>query len=157
FYVLPNIASINAMFMRLRHYFGEKNVGVLHSRVASYIYSLRERNDDLLSRMESQARARNMSSVVREMWYPIRVCTPHQILRFTLQGRGWETMLSEFPNSCFVFDEVHAYDPVITGLTLATAKYLSSNNASCLFLSATMPQFLLKMIDKEIPSIQFVQ
>src|SRR5690606_41441161 len=72
-------------------------------RSSDLIYSLRERNDDLLSRMESQARARNMSSVVREMWYPIRVCTPHQILRFTLQGRGWETMLSEFPNSCFVF------------------------------------------------------
>lgn len=157
FYVLPNIASINAMFLRLRIEFGEKNVGVLHSRIASYIYSLRERNDDLTSRRIDQADARNKNQLAREMWYPIRVCTPHQILRFTLQGRGWEAMLSEFPNSCFIFDEVHAYDPVITGLTLATAKYLSLQNASCLFLSATMPLFLLKLIEKEIPSIQFIQ
>ena len=24
------------------------------------------------------------------MYYPIRVCTPHQVLRYTLQGKGWE-------------------------------------------------------------------
>lgn len=157
FYVLPNIASINAMFLRLKGEFGEQNVGVLHSRVASYIYSLREGNDDLTSRRIDQADARNKTQLAREVWYPIRVCTPHQILRFTLHGRGWEAMLSEFPNSCFIFDEVHAYDPVITGLTLATAKYLSLQNASCLFLSATMPHFLLKLIEKELPSIQFIQ
>jgi CRISPR-associated endonuclease/helicase Cas3 len=157
FYALPNIASINAMFMRIKAEFGEKNVGVLHSRVASYIYSLRERNDDILSRRSDQARARDKSSLARELWYPIRVCTPHQILRLTLQGRGWETMLSEFPNSCFIFDEIHAYDPIVTGLTLATARYLSSQNASCLFLSATMPQFLVKAIEKEMPAIQFIQ
>lgn len=157
FYVLPNIASINAMFMRLANDFGEKNVGVLHSRVASYIYSLRERNDDIISRKAEQAKAWNRSSLAREIWYPIRVCTPHQILRFMLQGRGWEAMLSEFPNSCFVFDEIHAYDPVITGLTLATVKHLSSHNASCLFMSATMPLFLRKLIDTEVNAIQFVQ
>lgn len=157
FYVLPNIASINAMFLRLANDFGKGSVGVLHSRVASYIYSLRERNDDLVSRRLDQMRARNESQLVREMWYPIRVCTPHQILRFTLQGRGWETMLSEFPNSCFVFDEVHAYDPVITGLTLATAKFLATQNGSCLFLSATMPQFLDKLIEQEVPLVQFIR
>lgn len=157
FYVLPNIASINAMFMRLGDEFGEKNVGILHSRVASYIYSLRERNDDISSRKAVQAQAWSKSNLVRELWYPIRVCTPHQILRFTLQGRGWETMLSEFPNSCFVFDEVHAYDPVITGLTLATAKHLSTQNASCLFMSATMPLFLVKLIEKEFSTIPLIQ
>jgi CRISPR-associated endonuclease/helicase Cas3 len=118
---------------------------------------MREGSDDITSRRLEQARAWSKNRLAREIWYPMRVCTPHQILRFTLQGRGWEAMLSEFPHSCFIFDEVHAYDPVITGLTLATAKYLSSQNASCLFLSATMPLFLHKLIEKEVGPAKFVQ
>ena len=58
-----------------------------------------------------------VNSLTREMWFPIRVCdTPHQILRYSLQGKGWELMLSEFPNACFIFDEIHAYEPRIIGL-----------------------------------------
>lgn len=155
FYVLPNIASINSMFLQLRDYFGE-NVGILHSKVASYIYSIREGNDDI-SKLKNQSHAREVSSLAREMWYPIRVCTPHQILRYSLQGKGWEAMLSEFPNSCFIFDEIHAYDPTITGLTIATAKNLVSYNASCLFLSATLPKFLKKIIEDNVPSTLFLE
>jgi CRISPR-associated endonuclease/helicase Cas3 len=66
-------------------------------------------------------------------------------------------MTSEFPNSCFIFDEIHAYDSTITGLTVATAKYLTENNASCLFLSATMPAFLRRILEDEIPSITFLE
>lgn len=156
FYVLPNIASINAMHDRLKSYFGDNNVGLLHSRAASSLYSIFESDRDLTSRLRNQRIARMLSSLAREMWFPIRVCTPHQVLRYSLHGKGWEAMLSEFPNSCFVFDEIHAYDPTITGLTVATAKHLITKNASCLFLSATMPEFLRKQIlEREIPSISF--
>jgi CRISPR-associated endonuclease/helicase Cas3 len=65
-------------------------------------------------------------------------------------------MLSEFPNSCFIFDEIHAYDPVVTGFVIATARFLTENNASCLFLSATMPDFIKKMLEGEITSIESV-
>src|SRR5919108_4944959 len=99
---------------------------MLHSRVASSIYSMRETDKDLNSKLSNQQQARMLNSLAREMWFPIRVCTPHQILRYTLQGKGWETMLSEFQNSCFVFDEIHAYNPTITGLTVATAKFLKN-------------------------------
>lgn len=157
FYVLPNIASINAMYDRLRGYFGD-NVGLLHSRAASSLYSIFESDNDLTSKLQNQRTARMLSSLAREMWFPIRVCTPHQVLRYSLHGKGWEAMLSEFPNSCFVFDEIHAYDPVITGLTIATAKYLIGHDSSCLFLSATMPAFLRKQIlEREIPSISFLE
>ena len=156
FYALPNIASINAMYLRLQKYFGKANVGLLHSRAASSIYTLLE-SDEYDSKLTRQRDAKVASSLSREMWYPIRVCTPHQLLRYTLHGKGWEMMFSEFPNSCFIFDEIHAYDPIITGLTIATAKYLTENNASCLFLSATMPAFLRKILQDEIPSITFLE
>jgi CRISPR-associated endonuclease/helicase Cas3 len=153
FYVLPNRASINSMYLRLKEYFGEENVGLLHSRVASAIYSMRESDKDLDSKLADQHIARTLNSLAREMWFPIRVCTPHQILRYTLQGKGWDAMLSEFPNSCFIFDEFHAYDPVITGLTIASAKFVIKHGSSCLFLSATMPHFLEKFLKSELPDI----
>jgi len=155
FYSLPNTASINAMYLRLSEYYGKTNVGLLHSRALSSLYAMWE-NDEYDSPLTRQKNARLASSLAREIWYPIRVCTPHQILRYTLHGRGWEMMLSEFPNSCFIFDEVHAYDPVVTGFVIATARFLTENDASCLFLSATMPDFIKKMLEDEISSIEFV-
>lgn len=146
FYVLPNMASINAMYKRLKSIFGDY-VGLLHSRVASSIYSFME--EDNSSKLYNQSIARTANSVAREIWYPIRVCTPHQVLRYTLHGKGWETMLSEFPNSCFIFDEIHAYEPKITGLILATTKFISNNDGKCMFLTATLPRFLRKILENE--------
>jgi len=154
FYCLPNTASINAMYLRLGNYYDKKNVGLLHSRAVSSLYSLWE--EDNVSPFVRQKEARLAKSLAKEIWYPIRVCTPHQVLRYTLHGKGWEMMLSEFPNSCFIFDEIHAYDPVITGLVVATAKFLSENNASCLFLSATMPDFIKNILANEISPINSI-
>jgi len=155
FYALPNTASINAMYLRLcNDYFGRHNVGLLHSRAVSSLYSIWEKEED--SPFVRQKEALMAKSLARELWYPIRVCTPHQILRYTLHGKGWELMLSEFPNACFVFDEIHAYDPIVTGFVIATAKLVSELNASCLFLSATMPEFLKYMIASEVAQTEFL-
>jgi hypothetical protein len=47
--------------------------------------------DDSSSRQEI---AWMLSSLAREMYFPIRVWTPHQVLKFSLFGKGWEMMLS---------------------------------------------------------------
>jgi CRISPR-associated endonuclease/helicase Cas3 len=153
FYALPNIASINAMYLRLENIFQKGNVGLLHSRAASVLYSIFE-SDNI---KERQALAWDIASLVRKMFYPIRVCTPHQILRYSLQGKGWEAMLSEFPHSVFVFDEIHAYNPHLTGLTMATVRYIITHKARCMFLTATLPTFIRKLIEQEIPGIQFLE
>lgn len=163
FYALPSIASLNAMYLRIKESFNDidnRLVGLLHSRVASSIYSILEQDNDTSSRdisISNQNIAKTLNSLARKMYFPIRVCTPHQILRYSLQGKGWELMLSEFPNSCFIFDEIHAYNPKLTGLTMATAKFLVDRNATCMFLSATLPKFIRKLIEHEIPSISFMQ
>ncbi len=158
FYVLPTQASINAMYKTIgsKDYFGKENVGLLHSRSGSVLYYLMS-EDPTSDKIENQNRARTLKSIAREMYYPIRVCTPHQILRYSLQGSGWEQMLSEFPNSCFIFDEVHAYDPTLFGLTMATAKFITKMGGTVMFLSATLPSFLRNMISNEIPGIDFIE
>lgn len=165
FYVLPYTASINAMADRLKRIFetpnaetnGEaqttpqqKSVGVLHHRNAAYLF--RSMEEDETSAQLRNKQARLLGGLAREMYHPIRICTPHQILRFALCGRGWETGLSEFPRACFVFDEIHAFEPLLAGLTLATVRLLNGEpfNARILFASATIPRFLENIIRKEI-------
>jgi len=156
FYVLPYTASINAMYRRLKMIFGE-NVGLVHYRATAALYSMLESDEDIASRLDKQKTATALSELAREIYFPIRVCTPHQILRYTLRGKGWETMLAEFPNACFIFDEIHAYDPRVVGLTLASAKLLARWETKCLFLSATLPSFLHKLISDTIEDIPFIE
>ncbi len=161
FYVLPYTASINAMYRRLGPgvskskpgIFGAKNVGLLHSRATAALYTILEATGDDSSQLHRQSIAHILRNLAREMWFPIRICTPHQILRYMLRGKGWETMLAEFPNSCFIFDEIHAYDPRVLGLTLATAKLVSNWGARSLFLSATLPNFLESLIREALGNI----
>jgi CRISPR-associated endonuclease/helicase Cas3 len=92
FYALPTTASINAMYLRLQKLFGDRKsdlMDLLHSHTISSLYSLFEKENSNNS-LANQAKARDIGSLVREMYYPIRVCTPHQVLRYTLQGKGWE-------------------------------------------------------------------
>lgn len=164
FYVLPYTASINAMYKRLGPgispdrlgIFGSDNVGLLHSRATAALYGMLEAQGDDCSRLERQENAKALSNLARGMWFPIRVCTPHQILRYVLRGKGWELMLAEFPGACFIFDEVHAYDPRVVGLTLATARLAGRWGARSLFLSATLPEFLEALIQDVLGPIPMI-
>jgi len=157
FYILPYTASINAMHHRLTKIFGGSNVGLLHHRSTSALYGMLESNEDISSRLDKQQTAAALSDLAREIWFPIRICTPHQILRYTLRGKGWEYMLSEFPNACFIFDEIHAYDPRVVGLTLGSARLFKQWGARCFFLSATLPTFLHKLIVKTMGKLPLIE
>ena len=163
YYVLPHAASIDAMVRRLSEHRADCSyascrshfpVGTLHARAASSLYSLYQGNDDLCRRIHQQNVARQLKDLAREMGFTFRVSTPHQILRHALRGRGWEIMLSEFPSALFVFDEVHAYEPRMVGLLLATARLVDSWGARCAFLSATLPAFLERLIREALPAAQ---
>jgi CRISPR-associated endonuclease/helicase Cas3 len=85
------------------------------------------------------------------MYHTVRVCTPHQLLRYTLRGKGWEQILTEIPGACIVFDEVHSYDPALAGLTLGTARLFHKLGARLMFISATLPRFLERIIQDLVP------
>ncbi len=147
FYVLPHTASINAMHKRLQEIYCEKNVGILHHKNAEYLFNIFESDNSV---HDAAQMAKSLSELAREIYHPIRVTTPHQILRVALQGKGWELGLAEFPNACFVFDEIHAFEPLFVGLTIATVKWLKGMGVKVLFASATLPLFLEEILKKEI-------
>jgi CRISPR-associated endonuclease/helicase Cas3 len=144
FYVLPHTASLNAMHGRLRRIFGMRHCGILHHKNAAYLFRLLAGDDTSLAvkqKIKKSRAASGLAKLAREMYYPIRATTPHQLLRGALKGQGWELALSEFPNACFVFDEIHAFEPKLFGLTVAMAKWLHGMGARLMFASATLPKF----------------
>jgi CRISPR-associated endonuclease/helicase Cas3 len=154
FYTLPYTAALNAMYSRLKREFPQSgdSIGLLHGRAAHYLYDAAQKDypsDPQKAAMEAKARAR----LAREAFYPVRICTPHQLLRFSLRGKGWEQMLFEIPGSCIVFDEVHSYDPSLAGLTLGTAKLFAAMGAKLMFISATLPDFMREQINALAPMI----
>jgi CRISPR-associated endonuclease/helicase Cas3 len=146
FYTLPYTASINAMYQRLSDIFSRDLVGVLHHRNAAFLYRMLE--DEHSTNAERYAKS--LAGLAKEMYFPIKVLTPHQILKVALRGKGWELGLVEFQNACFVFDEIHAFEPKIVGLIVATSKWLQSMGAKILFASATMPKFLEEIFKTEL-------
>lgn len=154
-YILPYTAAINAMHRRLQESFpsSESSIGVLHGRAAHHLYG-RMREDYSGDRHRAQKEAASRARLAKEMYYPVRVCTPHQLLRYALHGRGWEQMLTDLPGGCLIFDEIHSYDAALTGLTLGAARLLVQEfGCKALFASATLPNFLERLIQEVVPCV----
>ncbi|MDR2944357.1 MAG: CRISPR-associated helicase Cas3' [Methanosarcinales archaeon] len=156
-------------------------VGALHGNSVSFLYHLQnmeenekaeleshlkseshfknetnpENKSDTAEMLKKQSLAKAQADLAREIYYQIRVCTPHQILRLGLRGKGWEFLYLEFHNALVIYDEVHAYDPQIVGSTLATAKMLLRLGCKICFMSATFPEFLKNLIREKLPEAQF--
>ncbi len=100
-----------------------------------------------------------LARLTQEVFFPIKVTTPYQILKIFLRGRGWESQINDINNACIVYDEIHAYDPRITGLILGMSKLMIEEfNVNILFMSASFPEFLINKINEvfntEIPIIK---
>ena len=156
FYLLPYTASINAMVTRLQKIFGREKVTALHSKTLDFFYeqlSNEESNEENIeiNYMERQLKAESKMALSHELFYPVKVATLHQILKTSLKGKGWELSLYDYKNALFIVDEFHTYDALLVGLLLASIKiFRKMFNAKFFFMSATIPDFMLKLIVNEI-------
>lgn len=149
FYLLPYTASINAMVHRLQIVFGYDKVTALHSKTLDFFYEQLANEDSNYEKnyekIESDARTKK--SLSKELFYQIKVATLHQILKTSLKGKGWELALYDYKNALFIIDEFHTYDALLTGLMLASIQLFKKLfNAKFLFMSATIPGFMLEVI-----------
>jgi CRISPR-associated endonuclease/helicase Cas3 len=158
FYSLPYLASINAMATRLGKTFGSDQIGVVHSRAASFYLATAvcddsdqvsdgtedEDDDSQQRRQASRAVAKaGASRLFREL---VRVTTPYQLLRGALGGTAHASTLIDTTNSVFVFDELHAYEPRRLGMILAMMGQWERLGGKIGIISATMPDPLLDAI-----------
>ncbi|HEX5154704.1 MAG TPA: CRISPR-associated helicase Cas3' [Parafilimonas sp.] len=149
FYLLPFTASINAMVERLQEVFGEATVTALHSKTLDFFYQQLSDEDSNFNKdyeaIEKEAKTRK--SLSAELFYPVKVATLHQILKTSLKGKGWELTLFDYKNAMFIIDEFHTYDALLTGMLLSSIRLFKKLfNARFLFMSATIPDFMLRLI-----------
>lgn len=153
FYLLPYTASINAMMQRLCNVYDRSGVMVRHSKSLNFIYNELCNEDSNLTPdyVELEQKARSVHLLSREVYYPIKIMTLHQLLRVPCHGKGWEFSMLECQNALFIIDEFHAYNAFLTGKMLGTVKiFRKFFGAKFLFMSATIPDFLLKQIVEEV-------
>jgi CRISPR-associated endonuclease/helicase Cas3 len=157
FYVLPFTASINAMYHRLcgHAYFGEEAVSLLHGRSAYFTYRwLCEEGEHIRSAAKQSSALRRQT---KELYYPVKVLTPHQILMAFLGVKGWEKSLCEYSGGLFVLDEIHAYEPNLTGLLFEILRRLTQElGAKVCVMSATFPTLLKQALLEQIGHVQAI-
>lgn len=145
YFLLPYRASMNAMADRLARDLGKGSVSLVHGKSLIKVY------EDLLDRgydPEDAVRvARQQEALARLNTAPIRVCSPYQIIRPFFGQKGYEANLCAVLGAQLVVDEIHAYEPQITAMTLAAIRFLVERfGAKALFMSATLPSHLLEVL-----------
>lgn len=154
FYLLPYTASINAMTSRLETIFGKERVTALHSKTLDFFYGqLAEEvsNNDQVDYSDLEQEAHSKKSLSQELFFPVKVATLHQVLKTSLKGKGWELALYDYKNALFIIDEFHTYNALLTGLLLATIRlFRRLFQAKFLFMSATIPEFMLQHIVEKV-------
>ena len=160
FYVLPFTASINAMYHRLKDetLFGNEAVTFLHGRSSYFAYRwLCESDSDIDPRAASK-HAREARRRSKELYYPVKVLTPHQIVMAFLGVKGWEKSLCEYAGGLFILDEIHVYDPNFMGLLFETLRRLTGElGAKVCVMSATFPTLLRGILEETIGAVKDIQ
>jgi CRISPR-associated endonuclease/helicase Cas3 len=153
FYVLPYQASMNAMAERIcDRYFELKftaeeqdQVALNHSRAVLKFYKdLMDSEEDPKAATDAAMNAKNK---VRLNFYPIQICSPYQILKAAYSLKGYETLLLDYTNALFIFDEIHAYDARRTALIITMMRWLRENfGARFLVMTATLPPMVREQL-----------
>ncbi|MFI0722610.1 CRISPR-associated helicase Cas3' [Streptomyces sp. NPDC021224] len=168
FYVLPYLASINAMTARLETEFGARErIGVAHSKAASYhlARSLDEgcpTDDDPtpgapVHPQAAAAKANSRAQATRNFRELLRVGTPYQLMRGALAGPIHAGILTDSANSVFVFDELHAYDAQRLGMILAMMRFWHETGGRIAVMSATLPHVLADLVTQTVGPMTTVE
>lgn len=136
-FLLPYTASIDAIRARLARdlTMPKEQIGVLHGKAMESL----TRDEQQENGMKIEA-TRSLHQLIG---CQVNVATPWQLIKLIHGVRGHEIISSSLDRCVIIIDEVHAYQPKITGQILALLEYLQEHHqARILVMSATMPQWL---------------
>lgn len=165
FYILPYTASINAMFERLNTSdFSKDKVDLLHGKSTSYYFELFTKDipdEDIEENIkEINKKVRLQRLTAKSFVNPIKVVTPHQIVKNFYGLKHFEEFFIQYTKGLFIFDEIHCYDKVfLAELIVAIKKIKNDFNGKFLFMSATFPRIIENLLSKYLeikhPTIEF--
>jgi CRISPR-associated endonuclease/helicase Cas3 len=150
--LLPFQTSLNAMQKRLIDRFTDQHVkddpeqwnhyvSLIHGRTSRVLYEAFLDRD--YSPIAAEVLAKDQNSLARLLAAPIAVSTVFSIVRLLFATKGPERLWATMSGARIVVDEIHAYDPQVTAMTLAVLQFLQSKlGARVLLMSATVPTHL---------------
>lgn len=146
FYVLPYVASINAMFGRLQRDFNDtsiekrKLIGLQHGKLMHFLTSFNEFG----SKQKNTTDYKKIRDQYKSIVCPLKIITPFQLLKYCYGVKGFEIGLSQLAGACIIFDEIHAYDEITFAQIIVSLKYFITYLRCTVFImTATLPTFLL--------------
>jgi CRISPR-associated endonuclease/helicase Cas3 len=146
-YLLPTRVTSNAIFVRLKEYFGYDNVALIHSSARLY-------------RKEHSDNDYGQKDYFREKTFfkNINICTVDQILTQGFNLGFWEVKTFHLFNAKIIIDEIHLYSPYTLGLIISSIKYLREEfNARFYVMTATMPSKLLHLLKETLEEVKIIK
>ena len=149
FYVLPNRASINAMHHRLTADLGREITAVLHGKMTDFLYRTATNLED--SPRKRSIDVKRLREQFRTLARPVKTMTPFQAIKHLYGLRGFEKGWFEWVGACFVFDEIHAYEPKVFAEIVLLIQVLTRQlGARVLVMTATLPDHLRAELEKAL-------
>jgi CRISPR-associated endonuclease/helicase Cas3 len=146
-YLLPTRVTSNAIFERLRDYFGKEGVALIHSTARLFRKELPDDNYDQKNYFREKSFFKN-----------INVCTVDQILTQGFNLGFWEVKTFHLLNAKIIIDEIHLYSPYTLGLIISTIKYLKNEfNTRFYIMTATMPTKLLELLQETLGVVKVIK
>ncbi|MEM5832382.1 MAG: CRISPR-associated helicase Cas3' [Candidatus Aenigmatarchaeota archaeon] len=140
-YTLPLRVAINDLYWRFgkgKKYFEEDNLGILHS--TSYIEYIKEYEKTNEISVEEMLNSSRLFSI------PVLLTTPDQILLASLKYYGFDKLLSIYPLSSIVIDEIQAYNPEMAAIIIKTIEMIKKLEGNILIITATYPPYFRKFL-----------
>jgi CRISPR-associated endonuclease/helicase Cas3 len=146
-YLLPTMATANAIWKRLCDVAGKEHVGLVHSTAT-------------LVREETNAESAegNWADELFDESFmkPITVATVDQFLAIGFNTNRWTLKEMNAENSVVIVDEVHAYDGWTLGLLIASIRHFQQFGVRFLIMTATMSSNLRALFDRELEKPAFI-
>lgn len=139
-YTLPLRVALNDLFSRFRNpengYFKEEFVDILHSTAfIEYIKEEKEGNELDMDKM--------MTSV-QMISSPILLTTPDQVFLTSLNYYGSDKVISTYPFSSIVIDEIQTYNEEMAAIIIKTLEIIHKLKGRLLIITATFPPYFEK-------------
>ena len=136
-YTLPLRVALNDLFLRFREtdyaYFKKEFVDILHS--TAFIEYLEDGGAFRSLDIEKQLTASRLLSS------PILLTTPDQVFLTSLNYYGSDKVLSVYPLSSIVVDEVQTYDVDMASIIVKTLEIIRDLGGTVLVMTATLPPY----------------
>jgi len=144
-YTLPLRVALNDLYWRFANnnngYFNSNYLRILHS--TSFIEYLKEEKEgEELNIDEKQATAELFSS-------PLILSTPDQVFLSSLKYYGFDKLVSVYPFSAVVIDEIQAYNPEMAAVIIKAVDIIKKVCGNLLIITATFPPYFENYFSEE--------